>query len=429
MKYLIIGNSVAAVGAVEGIRRIDSESPVTMIADEPYPAYSRPLISYYLEDKVSENEMGYREADFYNKNRVNACFGVRATQIHPDIKQVCLDNGEMVSYDRLLIATGSRPVLPPLKGLGDLEKEGVFFFNRLDDVKALRSYLRTDFRVAVVGAGLTGLKAAEALVHKGMRVTVADIAPFPLSAILDEVGAAIVQRHLEKAGIEFRMGVPVVEIVGDNKVSGLALQDGSFVPSDAVIIAAGVQPNLELVENTGISINRGILVDNYMRTSLPDIYAAGDVSEGWDLLLRKRRIIATLPNAYRQGEVAGQNMAGRQAAYAGGIPMNSVNFFGLPVVTAGLSNYGEGEHERLTIVGPDCSTYRSVTFQGNRLVGYICIGDINRTGILTALIRSGAPTGSIREKLLTGSFGLIDLPEEVRFDWQWERGELTWKPE
>lgn len=424
MRYLIIGNSAAAIGAVEGIRQIDQENPITLIAEEPYPGYSRPLISYYLEDRVAEKEMGYRGADFYTVNQVDARLGVRAQAVDPELQRVIIESGEALPYDRLLIATGSRPVTPPIKGIG---KKGVFFFNKLDDARAIREYVSPGSRCAVIGGGLTGLKAAEALVHLGAHVLVADISSYLLNTILDPTGADIIKKHLAESGIVFKLGVPVVELAGGSQVEGLIFADGCSQAVDAVIVATGVRPNLEVVNDTGMDVNQGIIVDTCLRTNLPGIFAAGDVSEGWDIVLQQRRVIANLPNAYKQGETAGRNMAGEKVVYPGGLAMNSVSFFGLTIATAGISNSEDPGLENVRCWEETEKNYRRMSFRDGRLVGYICIGDIGRAGILTALIKCMAPLEGSRECLLQNNFGLVDLPEEVRLNWRWERGDLTWK--
>jgi len=440
MQYVIIGNSAAAIGAVEGIRRVDRANPIILVADEPYPTYSRPLISYYLEGRIEETGMGYRPPGFYTENGVTTRLETKVERIDTELGQVVLDTGEILPYDRLLLAAGSRPVVPPIKGI---DTEGVYFFNRFDDVRALRSQVRHGCRAAVVGAGLTGLKAAEALAHLGLRVTVADISPFVLSTIIDATGAEIVRGHLEESGVHFLLGTPAVGVTGipaavagmkdewknlkekyrkvlvrENRVDSLVFTDGFAVPVDVVILATGVRPNLEIVEGSGIAVNQGILVDERLQTNIPGIYAAGDISEGWDLVTRERRVIATLPNAYKQGEVAGINMAGGNAEYPGGMQMNSVNFFGLSIATAGRSNVDDAALEVVTRVDSAHRVYRRMTLRDGRLVGFICIGDVGRAGILTALIRNGVPVGGWEERLLEGDFGIIDLPVEVRRNWQ-----------
>jgi NAD(P)H-nitrite reductase large subunit len=420
VRYLIIGNSAAAVGAVERIRKIDQDSPITVIADEPYPTYSRPLISYYLEGKVAGDRLGFRGSDFYTANRVETRLGLRVDKVEPEQRLVVLAGGESVGYDRLLVATGSRPLVPPVKGLG---RAGVFFFNRFDDALAIEKYVRPGMPVAVIGAGLTGLKAAEALVARGAEVTVADIAPQLLPTVLDAEGAVIVQQHLEGSGFTFRLGVPVAQVTGGEAVQGLQFADGSTLQVQAVIVAAGVQPNKKIVEGTAIECRRGIMVDEKLQTTVPQVYAAGDVAQGWTPLWNEQCVVATLPDAYKQGEAAGRNMAGADQAYAGSTPMNSVSFFDLTIASAGLSNT---EAEGLEVLkSRDGENYRHLTLRGEQLVGFICTGEVGRVGILTALIRGNVPLGSARERLLASDFGLVDLPDEVRNSWDWERGECS----
>lgn len=448
MRYVIIGNSTAAIAAVEGIRRVDAQGAITLVADEAYPTYSRPLISYYLEGRVAEQDMGYRPPDFYARQGVQVRLGVRAERVEASSRRVVLEDGGELEYDRLLIATGSRPLALPVPGL---ERPGVFHFNRFDDVRALARVAAPRRRAAVVGAGLTGVKAAEALVRVGVHVTLVDLAPYPLSAVLDPAGGEMVRRRLEAAGVTLRMGCALEEFVGDSRtaqvfpgewqdlkekyrrclvgqhrLTGVRLQDGSSLQVDFAVVAAGVVPNVEVAEGTGVEIHRGILVNERMETSVEGIYAAGDVAEGWDLVRKERRIIATLPNAYRQGEIAGVNMAGGNLAFAGGVAMNSVNVCGLHVASAGLSNAEGPELEVMVESDPPHWRYRRITLREGRLAGFACIGNVGRAGILTALIRAEVDVRPFQLRLLDEGFGLADLPEPVRRQWDWERGERSW---
>ncbi len=447
MRYVLVGNSAAAVGAIEGIRSLDKEGQITVISEEPYPAYSRPLISYYLEGRVDESRMGYRAPGFYDRHKVELKLGVRAVRLSCSSQRVLLDNGEELEYERLLLATGSRPVLPPVKGL---DKQGVFFFNRWEDVKAIRTVAGPGLRAVVLGAGLTGLKAAEALTKLGLRVTVVEVADTILGSILDEEGACIVRKHLEEAGVHLLTGIKVTEVYGgrstvpadvyalkdkyrkylnrEQQVESVGLSNGFSLPADMVVVAAGVDPNLDLVAGTDVRWNHGILVNEYLETTVSDVYAAGDVAEGLDLLSGESRVIATLPNAYKQGETAGKNMAGARVPYPGGLAMNSVSFFGLPIATAGWSNIQKEGIKTVSQADVSRKSYRSLSILGDRLVGFIAVGDVERVGILTALVRSGASIEGHEERLLKPNLGLIDLPEPLRRRWDsWQGGDVEWR--
>ena len=411
MSYVIIGNSVAAVGAIEAIRKVDKEIRITVISDEPYSVYSRPLISEYLAGQVKEDMMGYRDPGFYEKNGVTAMLGKRVTAIDPAKKSVKLDNGEEIAYAKLLIATGGTPFVPPMKGL---ELGRVMTFIKMDDAKHIEEMLPELKHVVVIGAGLIGLKAAESLHHRGVKVTVVELANRVMAAVLDTDAGAIVQGALEKAGVNIITEDTVEEILGDNMglVNGVKLKSGEALDCDAVIVAIGVIPNAGFAKESGVEVNRGIIVDDHMRTNLPDIYAAGDVTEGPDYLNGGKRVMPIWPNAYIQGKIAGFNMAGVDREFEGGLAVNSIELFGVPVVTAGLSNTESDDLEVLSSVEGD--TYRKIVLRGSMVVGAVMVGNIDRAGLITGLIRDRIDVSNMRDRLLANDFGYIDFPVELR---------------
>ncbi|KKM10197.1 pyridine nucleotide-disulfide oxidoreductase [Clostridiales bacterium PH28_bin88] len=411
MRYVIIGNSAAAVGAVEGIRRVDEENPITLISDEPYHTYSRPLISYYLAGKVTEGQMLYRQQDFYEKNKVEAMLGRRAAGIDVEGREVRLADGFCVPYDRLLIATGGKPFVPPLEGL---DKENVFTFLKLGDVKKIKEVAAAGSRVVIIGAGLIGLKAAEALALMDVEITVVELANRVLSAILDEEAAGIVQGQMETRGIKFEMETTVERVLGEEKVTGAVLKNGKQVPCDFLVVAIGVVPNTEVAQGTPIKVNRGIVVDERMQTSVTGIYAAGDVSEGFDTVYGAHRVLPILPNAYRQGETAGMNMAGSAASYPGGFAMNSIGFFGLPMTTAGIIKPETPGFEVLVNSEPENQSYKKVVLKDNMVVGFISLNKIDRSGILTGLIRDRVDVERFKNYLVADDFGYLHFPPELR---------------
>ena len=387
MNYVIIGNSTASVGCIEGIRSVDKEGPVTVISDEPYPAYSRPLISYLLQENTTEEKMRARPVDFYEKNGVTLLSGKRAVGIDPALKTVALESGESVPYDRLLIAAGSRPFVPPMAGLERVEKK--FTFMKLDDAKALEAHLTPESRVLIVGAGLIGLKCAEGIRNRVGSITVVDLADRILPSILDEKGSEMVQKHIEGNGIGFLLGDSVAEFE-DNRAH---LKSGKTVDFDLLVVAVGVRPNTELAAQAGCEVGRGVSIDERSATSAPDIYAAGDCCECRDITTGQRRVLAILPNAYLQGETAGVNMAGGEKSFKNAVPMNAIGFFGLHVLTAG--SY-DGEE----IVETKPGVYRKLVVKDNFLKGFILIGEIARAGIYTSLIRERTPLDTVDFELL-----------------------------
>ena len=381
-QYVIIGNGVAAAGCIEGIRSVDKDSKITVVSEEDHPVYCRPLISYYLEKKTDPERMNYRSADFYKKMGCDVFYGKKSIRIDEDSKKVVLDDGAELSYTEVCVATGSAPFVPSFEGLDTVEKK--FSFMTLDDTFALEKAINKDSKVLIVGAGLIGLKCAEGLHGRVASITVCDLADRVLSSILDTDCAAIVQRHLEANGIQFLLGDTAVRFE-----KNLAhMKSGKTVEFDTLVLAVGVRANTTLIKEIGGEVNRGILVNDRMETSLESIYAAGDCTEGNDISLGQKRVLALLPNAYMQGHTAGVNMAGGNEVFGKAIPMNSIGFFGLHIMTAGTYE-GEMYEEKSD------STLKRLFTKDGLLKGFILIGKTERAGIYTSLIREKTPLDTI----------------------------------
>lgn len=402
MRYVIIGNSAAGIGCAEGIRRVDQKGEILIISDEPYHTYSRPLISYLLEGKTDEERMKYRPNDFYQKNHIELMSGVTVQEVYPEKKTVKIDSGEEIAYDKLLYATGSSPFVPKTEGYESVENR--FTFMKLDDAKALRSALHEDSRVLIVGAGLIGLKCAEGIHDLCGEITVVDMADRVLSSILDESTAAIVQKHIEEAGVKFLLNDCVSRYEGNTAY----LKSGKTLDFDVLVTCVGVRPNISILKNAGAEVNRGIVINTHSETSLPDIYAAGDCTECIDISSGQRKILALLPNAYKQGETAGINMAGSEQDFKDSIPMNAIGFFGLHMITAG--SY-EGE-VRESFDGE--KSLKKLYYKDNVLKGYIMLGNVEKAGIYTSMIRECTPLSSIDFDLVCQTPGLMAFSKKYR---------------
>ncbi len=382
--YVIIGNGIAAAGCIEGIRSVDSEGSITVISAENHPVYCRPLISYYLEKKTDLQRMNYRSESFYKDHSVTVLYGKTADWIDADARQITLNSGEVLPYDALCCCTGSSPFVPPMQGLDTVQSK--FSFMTIDDTLALENAVTPDSRVLIIGAGLIGLKCAEGLHNRVKSITVCDLAPRVLSSILDDRCAALMQKHLEKNGISFILGTSAKEFQGNHVI----MQNGAEVDFDVLVLAVGVRANTALVKNAGGSVSRGIAVDDACRTSLADVYAAGDCTEYHDISSDTVKVMALMPNAYMQGHTAGVNMAGGQAVFDNAIPMNSIGFFGLHCHTAGSQPEGCEMYEE-----SDESHIKRLFVKDDRLTGFMLIGHMHRTGIYTALIRNRTPLSSV----------------------------------
>ncbi|MEI6578364.1 MAG: FAD-dependent oxidoreductase [Eubacteriales bacterium] len=396
MKYVIIGNSTAAIGCIEGIRSIDKEGEIFVISKEPHHTYSRPLISYYMQGKTDSEKMKYRPGSFYADNNVQLMLGHEAQKIDAEKKEVVLENGEAITYDKLLLATGSYPFIPPITGLEKVKNK--FTFMSKDDAEALSEKLDKKSKVLIIGAGLIGLKCAEGIFDRVASVTVVDFADRILPNVLDMDSAKMVQTYLETKGLAFILSNSVAEFSENSAL----LSNGQTIMFDVAVIAVGVRPSTNLLCDLGCDAKRGIRTNQNLETAIADIYAAGDCTLSLDISSGESKILALLPNAYLQGEVAGINMACGQKLYENPIPMNATKLFGLAIVTAG-SYVGDeyivtGEYQ-----------YKKLVTKDNLFKGYILIGNIERAGIYTSLIMDKTPLDSI-------DFDLIkDKPQLMAF--------------
>jgi len=412
MKYVIIGNSAAGIGAVEGIRHIDKEGGITVITNEPHHTYSRPLISYLLLGKVTREGIKYRNNNFYTDNNCTLLADTTVTNIDAADKNVVLQDGKKLPYDKLLVATGSSPFVPAFEGLDTVKDKCTFM--SLDDADRLESMLKEDKRVLIIGAGLIGLKCAEGILKRVKHITVLDLAPRILSSILDDDGAKLVQSHLESKGIEFRLAANVKKFNSNAAV----LESGGTIGFDILVLAVGVRPNTALLNGIA-KIERGVVVNEKSETTARDIYAAGDCTQTLDVSSGQNKIMALLPNAYMQGECAGCNMTGAGAVNGGArfdkaIPMNAIGFLGMHIITAGNYNgdvYTESKNPKTVN-----NNYKRLFYSDNKLNGYILIGNVEKAGIYTNLIRERVPLDTIDFPLVCQRPGLMAFTKEHRME-------------
>jgi NAD(P)H-nitrite reductase large subunit len=408
-EYLIVGNSAGGIGAAEAIREVDKKSSITVVSDEPYPAYSRPLISEYLACERTVDEMLFRPADFYSRNNIDLLLGKTVKHLELDQQVAHLKSGEKITWNKLLLATGGIPIVPKMEGIN---KKGVFTFLTLDDAKAINEHVKDYSQAVVIGGGLIGVSVSEALTKRGVKVTIVEMKDRVLNTILDEQASSIAEETLMKAGIRIVVNNTVAKIVGEPSVESVVLDNGERIPCNLVIIAIGVLPRTELVRDTEIKVNRGIVVDRHMATSYPDIYSCGDVAEAYDFIHGENRLTPIWPNAYIGGMVAGYNMAGNKTEYLGGTAMNSVNYFGLDMTTAGIVNPPDGSNYEVITMHED-NAYQKVMLSDGLIVGMVFVKDIEKSGMIFSLMRERVDVSSFKQALLADDFGLAYLPEEL----------------
>jgi len=415
-KYVIIGGSAGGIGAVEAIREVDPMGELTVISEEPFPQYSRPMISEYVSREATLETMKYRGDQFWKNNNVQPLTGRAAVNIDFTKNQVELEGGTKIDFEKLLIATGGKPFVPRMEGG---EKDGVFTFTELSSAKCLESKLEQSKSAVVIGGGLIGVSAAEALVKRGINVTLVELKEHILNLILDEKASEIAEKVLSEAGVTVITGQTVQRILGkqdkEDAVGGVVMTDGTEIPCDLVVVAIGVIPRTELVKETDVKVNRGIVVDRFMRTNIPDVYACGDVAEAHDFLLNGNRLLPLWPLAHMGGRVAGYNMAGKKAEYAGGTVMSSLKYFDLPVIAVGNVNPEDiSDYEVLVNQHPEKAVYKKILLKDDVIVGFIFLGDIEKAGILFHLLKNHVDVSEIKDKLLSKDFGIVTLPESIR---------------
>lgn len=410
-RIVIIGNGPSALSAIETIRKRDDYSELVLLSEEPYPPYSRPLISYLLAGKIEEERMFYKGRDFYERYNVRAKLGESAEALDAEGGMVYSSKGEAIPFDKLLIATGGKPIVPPLPGR---ELKGVFTFTTIDDAKAIERYIREEKveRVVIIGGGLIGLKAMEALLGWGVKITVVELADRILGLTLDRKASAIVQSALEREGVRIITRNTAGEIRGKGKVEEVVLRDGEILPAQMVVIAIGVAPAVQFLLDSGVKINRGIVVNERMETNIANIFAAGDVVELDNITSGRKQPIAIWPNATIGGAVAGANITGEERVFPGSFPMNSVEICEIPTISMGLT---EPEEEGFEILSrSEGLNYKKVVLKEDKIVGAVFVGNIERAGIFYGLIREQVDVSSFKGRLLEDDFGLIYLPKDYR---------------
>lgn len=448
MRYLIIGAGPAGVYAAEAIRQMDSRGEIAILTDEPYPFYSRPGIAYLLIDMVSAEQLIARRPDHWEHLRINLMIGARAERILPAEQCVLLDDGCLLPYDRLLIATGAGAVSPLSFPGGDLD--GVITFDTLEDARNLLQRIRTARQAVVVGGGITAIEVVEGLAHHGVETHYLLRKDTLWSSLLNRTESGIIERQIVAHGVRLHFNEEIAAIEGQKgRVRGVLLKSGKRIPADIVGVCIGVRPKLALIREMGIAVDRGIVVDEYLRTSIPNIYAAGDCAQIYDRWSGEHRLDSLWPSAVESGHMAGINMAGGEMPYIKRVPFNAALLFGVHLTAIGQVGADrheepeakETEEEELAFIsrgssevwtaspgggyvsawaqnGP--STQRLI-LRGNRIVGALLLGNQDLADPLRDLIEYQVDISSERATILSGSTRLEDAVYKAWQRWQRQR--------
>ena len=389
-KYLIVGNGVAGTTAADYMRQNDPAGEITIVSGEDLPFYYRVRLPDLLGGTVDESELVAKKKDWYGERKVVLKLAARIIRAVPEEKKLVAEDGASFTYDRLLLANGSHPFIPRIRGH---EKEGVFTLHTVEDVRKISRFAEKIDNALFIGGGLLGLEAAKALHQRGKNITVVEFFPRLLPRQLDIDGAARLQRFFEEMNFTFRLGATTREIAGTGRVEQVILENGDTLPAEMVIISAGVRPNLELAGLLGLATDKGIIVNDRLQTSDPDIYAAGDVIEF------NGRTYGIWPAAAEQGKIAGINIAGGRTTYTATLLSNTLKVAGIDLASAG--EIDENNRYDAKIVATE-TFYKKVVIDNGRVIGCIMLGDRKNFNRISKAISTGEDILPELDSLLTG---------------------------
>ena len=400
MKILIVGNGMAGTLAAKTVRELAQDADIDIFGEEKYAYYPRPNLIEFVAGRLPYEKLFAFPENWNVRQRIGVHLGQRIVKLRPNDRTVESASGETFPYDALLLASGARAAVPPIEGAG---RKGVFVLRTLDDALAILDYLQSHVRVAVLGGGLLGLEIARAIRGRGAEVRVVEFFDRLLPRQLDPAAAAILKGQIEKTGISVRLGAVSREILGAAEARGIRFESGEEIEADLVVVAAGVKPELALAKEAGLAVDRGIVVDDRLRTSRPEIFAAGDVAE------HQGRVYGIIPASFEQARAAGYNMLGMDRPYGGTVPSNTLKVAGLYVTSAGEINPEGRGHEVLVRAAPEQGLYKKIVLKEGRLVGAIWMGTKKGASEVSRLVALKKDVGGRRDDLLEDNFDFAGI--------------------
>jgi nitrite reductase (NADH) large subunit len=414
LRYVIVGNGVAGVTAAQSLVQADPAVEVHIFGEEPYPYYQRPQLWEFLAGEIEQQTLYFRPPEWYAARGIQVHLGARVTALDPAEHRLTLADGgstKFVVYDRLLLATGAQPFVPPFAGAdracGEHRRtDGVFTLRTFDDAQAMKAYASDVHSAVVIGCGLLGLETARALLSLGLDVTMIESEPHLLPRQLDAEGAQVLQASLEAMGLRFLTDAATETILGNERVTGVRLKDGRVVEGALVLISTGIRSRVELARAAGLEVNRGVVVDEQLRTSAADVYAAGDVAESEGI------VYGIIPAAIEQAQVAAANMvADGSAIYSGTVPATTLKIVGIDLTSLGDATATGDEFVVLRQVDPTIGVYRRLTLRDGKIVGAILLGDTRNVRPLKQLIATGRDVSAYSDRLLDENLDLKALAQ------------------
>ena len=395
--YLIIGNGIAGSTAAENIRKNDKGGNIRIVTDEDLAFYYRTRLNEYISGDITEQGLLAKKQEWYKQTGIELILKTRITGGDSTERIVIAEGNKKFPYDKLLIAAGSRSFIPPIEGS---EKRGVFALRHIKDSRDIIKYAGNTEKVVIIGGGLLGLEAGNAFRRLGKDVTIVEFFPRLLPRQLDIEGAKRLQAIMEGMGFSFRLGAKTHEIAGGDFVDGVHLESGEILSARMVLISAGVRPNMDLALPMSLDADKGIKVDERLRTNQADIYAAGDVAEF------KGMPYGIWPAAMEQGKIAGTNMAGGDMVYGGTTMANILKVVGIELASAGDI---DAENKRESRVVSDEATYKKIVLDNNRIIGCIMLGDTKGFNKITKAMSEKRDLSGIKDRILSAGFDFNSL--------------------
>ena len=394
MQYVIVGAGPAGVVAAETLRKTDPDGDVTLLGGEPGAPYARMAIPYYLSGDIEETGTRVRHQEGHYEDLGIRYVNGRVKGVSAAKSRLDLESGESLDYDRLLVATGSTPTLPPAPGF---DRPAVHHCWTLEDARNIISLAKSGAHVVMLGVGFVACIIMQALVKRGVQLTViAGPSGRMVRSMFDLTAGGMIRNWLESKGVRVVVGTRVAEVKDGPAV---ALESGETIDADLVVVATGVKANTGFLDGSGVSVNEGVIVDEFLRSTVPNIYAAGDVAEGIDFSTRSRAVHAIQPTAVEHGRMAALNMAGVEVPFKGSISMNVLASVGL--ISSSFANWNGVEGgDSSTMVDEDRFRYMRLEFQEDRLIGGIAVGVTQNIGVLRGLIQTEVRLGAWKKKLM-----------------------------
>jgi nitrite reductase (NADH) large subunit len=395
LRVIIIGNGLAGIISAKTLRELDEKVEIDIFAEEKYHYYARPNLIEFLAGNIPFERMFAFPQEWYGEQNINIHLEKPVTRIFPDSQEIEVEGGTREKYESLLLANGSFSFIPPFKGA---DKKGIFALRTLDDAFELLEYLENHQRVVIIGGGLLGLETARAMKSRGAQVEVVEFFDRLLPRQLDNQAASLLKAQIENMGIKIQLGLATEEVLGQDEVRGLRFKGGKGIEADMAIVAAGVRPNIRIAKEAGLDTDRGLVVDDYLQSSNPKIFAAGDVVQ------HLGRVYGIIPASFNQARVVASNILGKEEKYEGTVPSNTLKVVGIDAMCAGLVNPEEDTYEIFRKEKKEEGIFKKVVIHQGVVVGAIWMGTKKGAGEINRLISQKINVEKHKDSLLEDDF-------------------------